>query len=278
MDLTLYSSSHFTRINRRSDYSIKPKLNIKYKIENFKQEGHSNPPVSRSKSSEKPEKPKKPSTLDILNNTLISSNMNPNPITQNENINSQVPNKVLETCFRSRRNSIQSEVKTIFLDSQIKNSCMVQTEEMPDLPITQPVSLLSFIKSSSQKPRIKVNRDIRKSLSIKKYEKPENLVHSYKNIKNNNIILIDTFGRTDIKNVKNSTPTGLKIRIHKKNKLDKTCKILNLGESSTLFTENKATRPLTATSKDSNQRFSKVFRFAPVSCKSYTPIKLQHQL
>jgi alpha-galactosidase len=83
----------------------------------------------------------------------------------------------LEEIFKTRRNSIKDEIKTIFEEDTTKNSCMVQTEEMIQVEKPQP-SLLNYIHKSRTASRVQVSRDLSCSLSIKKYKKPEKLTKS----------------------------------------------------------------------------------------------------
>lgn len=275
MDFSPYTSHHFHKVSRRSERTIKQTLHTKVKSQLKR---YSSSQKNKSKSSEKSINELKCS----LNSTTFTKIKNHDSLPshtassfiQHDKGPSQISNKVLENFFRSRRDSIETEVKTIFLENQSKNSCMVQTEDLPEPSIVQPVSLLTYIHNSRQNPRIKVNRDIRKSLSIKRYERPENTTHSFKAFKCNKTMQVSTEMKFDIDKDQNMTPTRMKVRIQRKNKMQSTCRILNLADSITLFNENTYSRPSTA--KDSKKYISTVFRFAPASSKSFTPIKLHN--
>ena len=86
-----------------------------------------------------------------------------------------------EELLKSRRNSIKDEIKTIFEEDFIKNSCMVQTGEMIQLEKPQP-SLLNYIPKSRPSSRVQVNHDLGLSMSIKKYIKSEKIKKSSYNL------------------------------------------------------------------------------------------------
>jgi len=279
MDFSPYINHHFKKAARRSEKKIKPSLNTK---EKSPLKRYSNSQKTRVKSSDKSinlciGSPNSSAFTKKENSEGLPIDTTGSFINANEDQSekaSQVSNHVLENFFRSRRDSIETEVKTIFLESQSKTSCMVQTEDLPSPPLVQPVSLLTFIHNSRQNPRIKVNRDIRKSLSIKRYERPENITQSFKVFNHNKTMQVSTAMKFDIDNDLSMTPTRMKVRIQRKSKIQSTCKVLNLANTCTLFTENTHSRPSTA--KDLKKYISTVFRFVPASCKSYKPLKLHH--
>ena len=177
----------------------------------------------------------------------------------------------LEEIFKTRRNSIKDEIKTIFEEDTSKASCMVQTDEVIQVEKQQP-SLLNYIHKSRTASRVQVSRDLSSSLSIKKYKKPEKLTKSTRFFlcKENQP---GKFNQSLDNAVKEHvlTPTRMKIRIEKRVYYEQVCRTLNLADTCSLFNGKITASPISTLKKNSSSK--KPIRVQPNTCKSYTPIR-----
>ena len=176
-----------------------------------------------------------------------------------------------EELLMSRRNSIKDEIKTIFEEDFIKNSCMVQTGEMIQSEKPQP-SLLNYIPKSRPASRVQVTHDLSLSMSIKKYIKAEKIKKSTRFFlcQENKPRKVNQSIDSPHK-IRNLTPNRMKVRIEKKVNSGQVCKIQNLADTCSLFNEKIALSPISALLKISPCQ--KAIRMNANTCKNCIPIK-----